>query len=978
MSTPSRGTPQRARSSYRGGTPHRGTHTPRGGTPFNTSSTHTPSNGPWPSDIPAEPWGSVTESSILELIRLLEIEWDNSRPTLWAETARTVQGWSEDGNPSPEDRWHEGYDHRAGDRRLTRLRLMALIRDLTVALDRVCGVGTMVVHLHGELNPELRLEAITAEMMARNVSITLSDIIQGNSAFQDVVNNIMNLVRHRLAPMFGRDWRQRAVGSRYIDPWRMRIDPVDQDVPLPARTLSPNPSPPRTPSPPSPPFLPSRRSPRSYSSRVPSPETPLASISLPENGKGKGKSSVKSASSATLHSSIGDPRPSSVLSFLSGLSSAASSISLDSVPSDMSPPSSPLSTNASAIPVPPAHQMAGLSSSSTAPLQSEPEQDVFSSYGYTDLPVDVIDLLQAVRAPEVIIARVEEIYNYVGRARQLFSYSVGGSYFARPPLVCNFSYCYAPPCMTIGSTSSSCPCQRAKVAPKSDEQKAAQKQTKFEANKAYYDALTSAIEKVMELVNSVAVAHQKSYDRVASDLSLTMKEFSEHRTPNIYNAYNFCWARVVRGDWDNDPSRKDVINIIKEGEVGGGHECLSEGQREILLQVLQADHQERDTSIVRKPMKQLHDIRTSLEKIKRELNSVYTRSRLEYILLTSRSSSSQLSAPSIYTSAQGADFMLQVLRIASAEAGMRFEAFAIGSAGIQDKKYLVPLLQRDSLPVTAGRSNQVPFSTNSRKIRQEGRNEDARSRHLAQPDGYTPFLHCHLFTHVPSRTPYWEARFSCRVHALVYKNDPPATHQYAQMAPQGMASLSLRDQDQQGDVDPLSSPVQWNMLPLPHLGRRNGHSKGNSWWRVSHAGRGSRTSLSFSTLYFKLNVGSGTHFILQSCSFRLPPFSLPLAFLPITFDPGPVTFDPDPVAANPYPAAVNPDPAAVNPDPATVDPDPAAIDPDPTIVAPDSTTIVNPDRTIVKPSPVNSYSTHSPGFDGVGLTAISAGGVDGQ
>ncbi|KAI0308944.1 hypothetical protein OF83DRAFT_1180197 [Amylostereum chailletii] len=432
MSNPSRGTPQRGRGFYRGGTPHRGTYTPRGGTPFHPSTPHTPSNSnqtaPSSADIPGEPWGSVTESSILDLIRSLEIEWQDSRSTLWAETARAVQGWADDGQHTPRDRWHEGYDRHAGDRRLTRLRLMALIRDLIAALDRVCGVGTIVAHVHGELNPNLRLEAITAGMMANNVSLTVSDILQGNKAFQGIVEAIMQAVRDRLAPMFGRDWRQRAVASRYIDPQRMRVDPVVQDFPpSPQHTPSPTQSPPCTPSP-----TPTRRSP-SPPSRTPSPDTPFPPFSLPgsppppftssyaPSDKGKGKSATQpTSSSPTPHrSSIDGLRPSSVSSFLSGLSSAPSSISWGSVPFDMSPPSSPVparaSTPAASASLP--SQTAG--PSRTAPPRSEPDQDVFSTYGYTSLPPDVIDLLQMLQASDVVITRVEEIYNDVGRARQL-------------------------------------------------------------------------------------------------------------------------------------------------------------------------------------------------------------------------------------------------------------------------------------------------------------------------------------------------------------------------------------------------------------------------------------------------------------------------------------------------------------------------------------------------------------------------------
>ncbi|KAI0308945.1 hypothetical protein OF83DRAFT_132359 [Amylostereum chailletii] len=239
------------------------------------------------------------------------------------------------------------------------------------------------------------------------------------------------------------------------------------------------------------------------------------------------------------------------------------------------------------------------------------------------------------------------------------------------------------PPMTIGSTSSSLPRKRKKPAPKSDEQKAAQRQARHDANKAYHEALADAIRRVGEIVSNVAITHRKAYDDVASDLSLTMKEFNERRAPNIYNAYNFCWARVDRGEWANNPSKKQVIEIIKEGEANGGHETLSEDQREVLLQVLRADHEERDTGIVRKPMKQLHDIRTTLEKVKGELDGVHQRSGLEFILLASRSRGTQLSAPSVYTSDQGADFLLQVIRMSPVEVSQRFEAFSIGHAGIQ-------------------------------------------------------------------------------------------------------------------------------------------------------------------------------------------------------------------------------------------------------------------------------------------------------
>ena len=71
---------------------------------------------------------------------------------------------------------------------------------------------------------------------------------------------------------------------------------------------------------------------------------------------------------------------------------------------------------------------------------------------------------------------------------------------------------------------------------------------------------------------------------------------------------------------NNDPTMKKVVNIVNQAECAGGYKSLSDNVKSALVAILAAHHKERDTGIVQWPMQCLHNIRTSLERIKGEVH----------------------------------------------------------------------------------------------------------------------------------------------------------------------------------------------------------------------------------------------------------------------------------------------------------------------------------------------------------------------
>ncbi|KAI0055189.1 hypothetical protein BV25DRAFT_1922016 [Artomyces pyxidatus] len=225
---------------------------------------------------------------------------------------------------------------------------------------------------------------------------------------------------------------------------------------------------------------------------------------------------------------------------------------------------------------------------------------------------------------------------------------------------------------------------RAKAAPKSDEQRAHEKAERFAADQRLHVALEAASDTIRELIDELAEQHNRSFDEISNLLHLGGHILKDRRRPAPHNALSYCWARFEDGRWSrDDPERQELARIVEKAEGLGGHHDLSEEEKQVLVDCLQAERDAKDTGAVRKPLVQMHDIRTTLEKVNTELTNVHQRSELEYVLFCSRSKSWHLGVPAMYATATGFDFITQVLRLKASELANRFEVFCLNHAGIQ-------------------------------------------------------------------------------------------------------------------------------------------------------------------------------------------------------------------------------------------------------------------------------------------------------
>ncbi|KAI0055190.1 hypothetical protein BV25DRAFT_1922017 [Artomyces pyxidatus] len=215
---------------------------------------HNHSNNP---EIPGEPWRSICQAIIESVLRQAantHLTQHERQRLAAAETARVVAGWSDPNQQAPTptstEGFHEGFIRNKDDRRETHQRIASLIRDLVAALDRTCGVGSVVVHMQGETSPQYATQhaeaAVNSNSIIRNVSILASDTISRNPALAAYVPQLEDAVRRELGVMFVRDWRGRAVASGYISPNATLLEPVLPPVSFerpPKLSISPGPSP---------------------------------------------------------------------------------------------------------------------------------------------------------------------------------------------------------------------------------------------------------------------------------------------------------------------------------------------------------------------------------------------------------------------------------------------------------------------------------------------------------------------------------------------------------------------------------------------------------------------------------------------------------------------------------------------------------------------------------------------------------------
>ncbi|TFY78142.1 hypothetical protein EWM64_g5871 [Hericium alpestre] len=147
---------------------------------------------------------------------------------------------------------------------------LALTDIQTTALDRTCGVGSIVVHMHGECRPDTGLNPVTPDLISNNLVVRASDTLSQNSAFAPALAELSRFISLFIGILFIRDWRERAVNAQYINENRLLLEEVENllnrdtwdfvtpsgmDPPSasPAPTMPASPPPPASPAPASPP-----------------------------------------------------------------------------------------------------------------------------------------------------------------------------------------------------------------------------------------------------------------------------------------------------------------------------------------------------------------------------------------------------------------------------------------------------------------------------------------------------------------------------------------------------------------------------------------------------------------------------------------------------------------------------------------------------------------------------------------------------
>jgi hypothetical protein len=88
---------------------------------------------------------------------------------------------------------------------------------------------------------------------------------------------------------------------------------------------------------------------------------------------------------------------------------------------------------------------------------------------------------------------------------------------------------------------------RAKPAPKSDEQRAKEKEDNLARKMKLNAAIDVAINQIDEIIGALADEYNIGFTQASSYVHLGGRIFKDRRRPTIQNAYRFCWARVEDG-----------------------------------------------------------------------------------------------------------------------------------------------------------------------------------------------------------------------------------------------------------------------------------------------------------------------------------------------------------------------------------------------------------------------------------------------
>ncbi|TFY76415.1 hypothetical protein EWM64_g7597 [Hericium alpestre] len=236
--------------------------------------------------------------------------------------------------------------------------------------------------------------------------------------------------------------------------------------------------------------------------------------------------------------------------------------------------------------------------------------------------------------------------------------------------------------MTIGNTSEEprkrMHCKAVKLSP---EQRKVRKAEHLEQDQCFNEFLKGTWDQITDIIEGSAEEFDRPIVKV-QELLCYDGTVIKRRKVAIHNAYTHCWAHVVDGDWDDDPAKQELIDIIHECKEVSGYNKVSAEKRAAMIKCLQKHCDHKDVSIVHRCQVQMHDVHTSCDSVSWELNNLHAWSGVQYFLYVSRSKVHQMSAPAAYLSPGEMDFVTQVLRMKANKLGHHFEAFSINSDGI--------------------------------------------------------------------------------------------------------------------------------------------------------------------------------------------------------------------------------------------------------------------------------------------------------
>ncbi|TFY77886.1 hypothetical protein EWM64_g6126 [Hericium alpestre] len=174
-------------------------------------------------NFPEPDWHSISD---MEITNFLE---SHGQPTGYvagaaAKTAKRIFQWCKDNYPHP-NHWrtpantmgfHSVFFWHIQERHAVKNHLEQMIHNAATALDRTCGVSTIIIHLHGECHPKTGLLPITPELAPHNAIIRATDIIFCNTTFEPVMAELKHFILAFILTLFLRDWHQCAFSLRYI------------------------------------------------------------------------------------------------------------------------------------------------------------------------------------------------------------------------------------------------------------------------------------------------------------------------------------------------------------------------------------------------------------------------------------------------------------------------------------------------------------------------------------------------------------------------------------------------------------------------------------------------------------------------------------------------------------------------------------------------------------------------------------------